>query len=282
MDARRLTWSDAIEWTHQSPDGFSRRHRAEEHFATSIGVGDHVARVVLERCRAAARRHGIPAPWIVDVGAGDGLLLRQLLNLGFPAEHLVGVDVRPAPTDLPVRWIQGVAPDCVPRFAGLLFAHEFLDDIPAEYVVDGRVQLTDFTPGGPAAPDDLHWLRTWTGGDTGLVGRSRDEVWAHLVGWVEVGEAIAVDFRPGAPVGHRTGRRSPPVPDGSTDVCAGVELRSCRERTGGRVIPQHRVLAGRPAADVQQAAELAALRDRGGFGAFDWLITDVSSVGSPA
>ena len=145
MDARHLTWSEAIAWTHQSPAGFSRRHRAEEHFSTSIGVGDHVARVVLERCRAAAGRHGISSPWIVDVGAGDGLLLRQLLKLGFPAEQLVGVDVRPAPVDLPVRWIQGVAPACVPRFAGLLFAHEFLDDVPAEYVVDGRLQPDDFT-----------------------------------------------------------------------------------------------------------------------------------------
>jgi len=282
MDARHLTWSEAIAWTHQSPAGFSRRHRAEEHFSTSIGVGDHVARVVLERCRAAAGRHGISSPWIVDVGAGDGLLLRQLLKLGFPAEQLVGVDVRRAPVDLPVRWIQGVAPACVPRFAGLLFAHEFLDDVPAEYVVDGRLQRADLTLGELAAPDDLQWLHKWTGGETGLVGRSRDEAWAHLVGSVEVGEAIAVDFRPGAPVGHRAGRRLSPVPDGSTDICAGVELRSCRDRTGGRVIPQHRVLAGRPAADVQEGAELAALRDRSGFGAFDWLITEVSSVGSPA
>ena len=282
MDARHLTWSEAIAWTHQSPAGFSRRHRAEEHFSTSIGVGDHVARVVLERCRAAAGRHGISSPWIVDVGAGDGLLLRQLLKLGFPAEQLVGVDVRPAPVDLPVRWIQGVAPACVPRFAGLLFAHEFLDDVPAEYVVNGRLQRADLTLGEPAAPDGRQWLHKWTGGETGLVGRSRDEAWAHLVGSVEVGEAIAVDFRPGAPVGHRAGRRLSPVPDGSTDICAGVELRSCRDRTGGRVIPQHRVLAGRPAADVQEGAELAALRDRSGFGAFDWLITEVSSVGSPA
>lgn len=286
MDAQQLTWSQAITWTHTGPSGFSGRHRAEQHFATSMSVGTHIARLVFERCRAAAKRHHITRPWIVDVGSGNGALLRQLLALGFPADRLLGIDVRQRPPDLPVNWIRGVAPDCVPPVAGLIFAHEFLDDVPADWVVDGRVQTVDAQGrsyvGGIADPADLSWLRTWAGGDTGLVGRQRDEVWVELVDRVRVGEAIAVDFGSGAPVGHRAGRRCAPVPDGLTDISAGVELRSCRTRTGGRLIPQHRLLADRRAVDVAERAELAVLRDRAGFGAFNWLISDVASIGSPA
>ncbi len=279
-----MTWAEATSWTHQDPHGFSVRHRAEEHFATSISVGDHVARVVLERCEAAAHRHRIRHPYIVDVGAGDGRLLRQLLDLGFPAGRLIGVDVRPAPKDLPVGWIQGVAPQCLPDFHGLLFAHEFLDDIGADRVVDGRVQTVDeagrVAAGAPAHTEDLAWLRRWTGGESGLVGRSRDEAWARMVAAVRSGEVIAVDFRGDRHLGYRKGRRVRAAPDGGTDICAGVELRSCRDRTGGVLIPQHRVFAGRPAGSVSEVAELAVLRERGGFGAFNWLIRDVCSVGS--
>jgi hypothetical protein len=170
--------------------------------------------------------------------------------------------------------------------AGLLIAHEFLDDVAADHVVSGRLQRVDeqgrITSGPLAGPEDLAWLRMWAGGDSGLVGRRRDDVWAQLVGRVQVGEAIAVDFSGGSPVGHRRGRRCAPVPDGNTDICAGVELRSCRSRTGGQIVPQHRILAQRRPRGVQESAELAVLRDRGGFGAFNWLVTDVASIGSPA
>lgn len=271
---------------HQEPDGFSARHLSREHFTTSVQIGDHIARVVLQRCEAAARRHSIRRPWIVDVGAGDGRLLSQLLDLGFPADRLIGVDVRVAPPSLPVRWVRGVAPDCVPRVAGLLFAHEFLDDVPADRVVGGRVEVVDDrgrTRPGPAAPQEhLEWLRRWRGGETGVVGLTRDRAWRDLVARVEVGEAIAVDFTGDEMVARHRGRRVPPVPDGQRDVCAGVDLRSCRAAAGGRIVPQHRVLAGITASSITERAELAVLRERDGLGGFGWLITDVASVGSPA
>lgn len=278
MDAG-LTWGQAMAWTHHDPAGFSANHAADEHFATSIDIGDHIARVVRDRCLAAARRHGIQRPWIVDVGAGSGRLLRQLLDLGFPRDRLLGVDVRPPPADLPVAWVQGVAPECVPTMAGLLFAHEFLDDIPADRVRDGRVVTVDGLPGPPATQADLDWQARWGGP---VVGRRRDDAWARLVGSLSVGEAIAVDFAPTGPLGYRAGRRTPPVADGLTDVCAGVELRSARRRTGGRIIPQHRMLAGLSASTAAHRGELAVLRDKAGLGAFGWLITDVARIGSPA
>ena len=270
MDAE-LTRSQVMARTHEAGDGFSRTQPAEEHFTTSIDVGNHVTKVVMQRCLAAARRHGIAEPWIVDVGAGSGRLLAHMIDLGFPAERLIGVDVRPAP-DLPVHWIQGVAPACVPAVRGLLFAHEFLDDVPVEVVTDGLVLDRDGVPVGPAAPADLAWLQKWREGDSGVVGRRRDEVWRTLTSRVVVGEAIAVDYAGGGPVGHWRGRRHDARL--GVDISAGVEFRSCRAATGGRLVPQHRILAELEPQDVQGAAELAVLRDRAGLGAFQWLITD--------
>lgn len=281
MDAG-LTWSAAMTATHQVADGFSATTRAEDHFTTSLDIGDHIARLILERCRNVAGRPGISDPWIVDVGAGSGTLLRQLIALGFPQDRLMGVDVRAQPADLDVTWVQGIAPDCVPRVSGLLIAHEFLDDIPADVVRDGCLVAVAGDVGPAACADDLAWLRRWTGSDSGTVGRHRDEAWSRLVARLQEGEAIAVDFPASAPVGHRAGRRLRPVPDGNTDICAGVELRSCRQATGGRIHVQHRLLAGVTPRTFQERAELAVLRDRNGLGAFEWLITEVPSVGSRA
>lgn len=251
MDAG-LTWREAMTWTH-----VERGVQAEEHFTTSIDVADHIARVVLRRCQAAAQRHGIEQPWIVDVGAGSGRLLRQLLELGFPRDRLLGVDVRPGPPGLP--WIQGLAPNCLPQVAGLVFAHEFLDDVPADVVRNGRVERVDGSPGPAASPAQLAWAARW---GEGVNGSSRDEAWAGIVESVVAGEAIAVDFAGGDPVGHLRGRRTPAVPDGR-DICAGVEFRSLSDRTGGRIVPQHRVVTD------------PVLADRSGLGGFLWLITDV-------
>ncbi|MBK6764445.1 MAG: hypothetical protein IPG68_14790 [Micrococcales bacterium] len=269
MDAR-LTWAQAMAWTHEV--AFSPHVPAHRHFTTSIDLGDHVARLVLQRCRAAAARHGIDRPWIVDVGAGGGRLLRQLQDLGFPADRLIGVDVRPRPElPLPVRWIQGRAPDCLPQVEGLVFAHEFLDDIPADVVHAGRTLTVAGRPGPAAQPGDLQWAAVW--GD-GPGGRRRDEAWSRIVSAVSVGEAIAVDYPRSDPVGHRAGRRVPARPDGGTDISAGVEFRALRARAGGRIVPQHRILADAVVETFADRAELAVLRDRSGLGAFQWLITD--------
>lgn len=270
MDAE-LTWANLMARTHEAPGGFSSTQPAQAHFTTSVDVGNHIAKLVLARCEAAASRHGIEQPWIVDVGAGSGRLLAQLIALGFPADRLIGVDVRPAP-DLPVHWIQGVAPACVPPVQGLLFAHEFLDDVPVDVVAEGQVVDHRGTPIGPAHPDDLAWLQQWAGSDSGVVGRRRDEAWRTLVSRVAEGEAIAVDYTTTEPVGHWRGRRAVAAP--GADISAGVDLRSCRAATGGRIVPQHRMLAGVTAQHLGETAELAVLRDRSGLGAFGWLITD--------
>jgi hypothetical protein len=115
-----------------------------------------------------------------------------------------------------------------------------------------------------------------------MVGLTRDGAWRSLVARVEVGEAIAVDFPGDLPVARRHGRVVEGVPDGGRDLCAGVELRSCRAATGGRIVPQHRILAGQSARGLAQPGELAVLRDRSGLGAFNWLITDVGRPSAQA
>lgn len=249
------TWARAMRWTH-----LEQGVRAEDHFSTSIDLGDHVARLVLRRCAAAAERHRITSPWIVDVGAGSGKLLGQLLDLGFPGERLLGVDVRPAP-DLPVHWIRGVAPQCLPEVEGVVLAHEFLDDVPADVVRGGRLELLDGSLGPSATAAQLEWATRW--GD-GVCGVSRDVAWAGIVASVRAGEAIAVDFTGGGHVGHLHGRRTAPIPDGR-DLCAGVNFQSLKSRTGGWLAPQHRLFPGVP-----------VLADGPGPGSFLWLFTDSS------
>lgn len=248
------TWAQAMRWTHED-----HGVRAEDHFSTSIDVGDHVARLLLQRCNDARLRHGIEDPWIVDVGAGGGRLLSQFLDLGFPGERLLGVDIRPKP-DLPVNWIQGVAPDCLPHVAGLVIAHEFLDDVPADVVRDGHVMRVDGRPGPDASAEQLAWVARW---GQGVCGLTRDRAWAAIVDSLEVGEAIAVDFPGGEHVGHLQGRRTAAIPDGR-DLSAGVDFRSLRASTGGRIVPQHRLFPDVP-----------VLADRAGLGTFLWLFTDV-------
>lgn len=127
---------------------------------------------------------------------------------------------------------------------GLLFANEWLDNVPLEVVEDGRYVLVSTdgteTPGGPLDAPDRAWLeRWWPGAAAGEgraeVGRARDETWAAAVATLERGLAVAVDYahtraaRPpyGTLTGFREGREVPPVPDGGCDVTAHVALDAC-------------------------------------------------------
>lgn len=279
MDGPAVSWQWAMADCHLAAHGFSASQRAEDHFLTSVDIGDHVARVVLDTVQRVAADYAIERPVVVDVGSGRGRLLAQLAGLGHPPEDLIGVDVKGRPEDLPagVGWVQGPAPEAVPEVHGVLFAHEFLDDVPAQILDAAGQVLGPRGPTGRAEPADREWVDRWGGP---VVGRYRDEAWRTLVDRVSVGCAIAVDWMGGSVVGHRRGRRLPPVADGDTDLSAGVDLRSCRALTGGRVVPQHRILADRRPTDPVGAAQWAVLTDRAGLGSFGWLITERPPVGS--
>ena len=229
------------------------------HFRTSAHVGATLARAFLVLLREVDARLGGPSTLdVVDVGAGRGELLAGLLGLAEPtlAERLraVGVDLLPRPAGLDPRiaWVQGAAPDAVPReVRGLLVAHEWLDELPVDVVVaddEGvlRTVLVDGagaeTTSGDVDPATSAWLERWwpdvAAGDRAEAGPARDAAWLACVRRLAAGTALAVDyghvrdertsgrFGAGTLVGYRDGRLTSPVPDGSTNLTAHVAFDS--------------------------------------------------------
>lgn len=298
-------WQDAL----YGPNGFYRRPEGPAgHFrtaahASAYGVlGSALARL--------ARDSGCAA--VVDVGAGRGELLSSVAAAD-PGLELLGVDVVPRPAGLAARvdWSTS-APAELPRT--LLVGWELLDVVPCPVLEIGRygdARVVEVDAGGnerlgaPASADDLAWCERWwpleglRPGDRVEVGRTRDAVWASLVGRVTGGLALAVDYghlvssRPptGTLTGYRRGRQVAPVPDGSADVTAHVALDAVAAAVGGgTVLVQHQVLrslgvhAGRPdprtatsdpmgwLTALASSSEAHELLDTGGLGAFGWVV----------
>jgi SAM-dependent MidA family methyltransferase len=308
------TWRAAMTDALYGPRGFYRGSGPGPagHFRTSV----HASPLFAEALLRLARQCGLTT--VVDVGAGRGELLLAMRRLD-PGVGLLAVEVADRPDGLPadVDWLAEL-----PATEGaLVVANEWLDDVPLEVVeltrdgprlvevaTDGRERL------GPApAEADREWLeRWWPGAGPGSraeVGRSRDEAWAAVVSSVRRGVALAVDYahdrwaRPpdGTLAAYRSGRRVPPVPDGSCDITAHVALDSCAaagERAGATstvLTTQAAALArlglggdagadagGGPAAQLAALARrgaVAELTDPGGLGGFGWLL---QPVGLPA
>jgi SAM-dependent MidA family methyltransferase len=296
------------------PDGFYTRGEAPaDHFRTST----HASPLFAEALLRLAARAGLRA--VVDVGAGGGELLRQMHRLD-PDLTLFGVDVRPRPPGLPapVRWLR----DVPAVESALLVANEWLDNVPLDVVTrtpDGlRAVLVDQDGHERLGPepdqDDLCWLARWwpdiEAGGRAEVGHPRDAAWARAVGRLRSGVALAVDYaherasRPatGTLTGYRSGRRVPPVPDGSCDLTAHVALDSCADAgrqagadqtlllTQREALHQLGVAGARPPhglartdplaylRGLERAGQAAELTDPAGLGGFCWL---VQAVGVP-
>ncbi|GGT16197.1 hypothetical protein GCM10010286_47240 [Streptomyces toxytricini] len=278
------------------------------HFRTSVHASPLFARAVARLlCRVDGQLGRPDRLDLVDVGAGRGELLAGVLA-ALPEETAARVRPcavekaeRPAGLDPRITW--AAEP---PRGAvGLLFANEWLDNVPLDVAEDGRYVLVGpdgaETPGGPVGGADREWLaRWWPGGGRAEIGRPRDEAWAAAVATLERGLAVAVDYahtRAGRPphgtlTGFRDGRQVPPVPDGGCDVTAHVALDSCAG-PGAVLLTQREALAALgvsgarpplalastdPAAYVRAlaaAGEAAELTARGGLGDFGWLVQPV-------
>ncbi|WP_329390835.1 SAM-dependent methyltransferase [Streptomyces sp. NBC_01351] len=281
------------------------------HFRTSVHASGLYAGAVARLLRRVDAELGHPRELdLVDMGAGRGELVAGVLA-ALPAEvaervrpYAVERAERPAGLDPRIRWVPG-PPE---RTTGLLFANEWLDNVPLEIAEDGRYVLVapDGTesPGGPLDPADRAWLECWwpDARTTGRaeIGRARDEAWAATAATVERGLAVAVDYahtrdtRPpfGTLTGFRAGREVPPVPDGSCDVTAHVALDSCAG-PGAVLLTQRAALTALgvsgarpplalastdPAGYVRalaSAGEAAELTAREGLGAFGWLVQPV-------
>ncbi|HEV7626253.1 MAG TPA: SAM-dependent methyltransferase, partial [Streptomyces sp.] len=139
-----------------------------------------------------------------------------------------------------------------PGLVGLLFANEWLDNVPVDVVEvgpdgaphtvlvrtsDGAERLGEPLTAGP----DADWLSRWwplagqQPGERAELGLPRDGAWASAVCTLERGLAVAVDYahfredRPpfGTLTGYLDGREVRPVPDGSRDLTAHVALDAC-------------------------------------------------------
>ena len=277
-----VAWSRAL-YGH---DGFFIRERPLDHFRTSV-ANPLFAEAMRELAHRVDDALGLPDPFdVVDVGAGGGELLGRF-------------------TDVPARWrLTNVDVErsgrfsAIPSVTGLLVANEWLDAIPLDVLIDGR--LVRVSPSGQemlGPPTASLWGdRWWPGARRVEDGSPRDAAWTHAVSRVRRGLAVAVDYghdigsRRATLTGYRAGRQVPPVPDGSCDLTAHVALDSCAAATGARLLTQREALTwlgvsaalptGGPtfATDLQRASRASELLDPDGWGGFGWL---VQAVGVP-
>ena len=256
-----MTWREAMRAALYDPGGFyARGEPPSRHFRTSAHVSSAYAGAMLSLLRHVDAALGRPDRLdLVDIGAGRGELLGELLALIDEAATLAGrdrglatriaaraVEIAPRPDGLDprIRW-QAVPPDAV---TGLVIASEWLDNIPldvAELTPDGpRLVLVETEsgaerPGPPPRPADRAWMRAWwplpEPGDRAELGRTRCQAWAGVVRRLSRGLAVAADYghlRAGRPpwgtlAGYRGGRVVRAIPDGSRDITAHVALDAC-------------------------------------------------------
>jgi len=319
--AGSVRWSTAMEHALYGPNGFYvAREGAAGHFRTSATASTSAREIFAAALGELLQRVdtslGHPDSLnCVEVGGGSGDLLEAVLgSLGFGLRSRVRpavVELRPRHPGLSaaVRWL-----DAVPDLTGLLFANEWLDNVPIDVLVDGRVLLVDETgveSCGPApATEETVWLaRWWPSGSRREIGLRRDAAWAGALSRVRRGLAVAVDYshtaadRPayGTLTGFRRGRETEPIPDGSSDLTAHVAIDSVAaagehavDSTGLPVrtllLDQRRALRSlgvsgrRPdfgadpggfAAALKRASDSAELIDPAGLGAFTWLLQGV-------
>ncbi|MFE7318183.1 SAM-dependent methyltransferase [Streptomyces sp. NPDC057555] len=256
-------WREAAEQALYGPDGFYTRPGGPGpagHFRTSVHVSPQYAGAVAALLRRVDAALGHPDELaLIDVGAGRGELLSGVLAA--LAEEVVA-RVRPCAVERAAR-PQGLDPRIAWRaelpapgsLTGLLFANEWLDNVPVDVVetdaagvprrvlvrADGAELL-----GAPVDGPDAEWLARWwpraapdapdpVPGLRAEIGRPRDAAWARAVRTLSAGLAVAVDYahrRAGRPpfgtlTGFREGREVAPVPDGGCDLTAHVALDAC-------------------------------------------------------
>jgi SAM-dependent MidA family methyltransferase len=254
--ARVRTWFDAWIESAYGADGFWRRHWPGEHFRTAATTGSALAGSLT----SVLDRFGTGSV-VVDVGAGDGQLLRSLAELR-PELRLAGIDIRPRPQGLPgeIQWAEDLWDV---RYAGWTTGHaeellhqsgrvlilccEWLDDLPCRvvhYEADGWREIVVDDAGeqraGPRLVEaDLEWAdRWWSTGQRAEIGLTRDRAWSTLAAAVSRrgGCAVVIDYghrrseRPvnGSFTAYRDGRSVPPAPSAEVNLTAHVSVDSVR------------------------------------------------------
>jgi len=255
------TWKQAWDKALYGEQGFFRMESPADHFRTSVHASPLLAQALARLCRES----GLDT--VVDVGSGRGELLRQLQAID-PSLTLLGVEVATRPADLPdaIAW-SPVLPTSV---EGLIFANEWLDNIPCHVVEvadDGSLRVVHVDAEGTESlgarvgdasvpPSIKVWCDRWwpltEPGTRAEVGTTRDRAWADVVGRLTSGLAIAVDYghtrddRPpfGSLRSYRNGQEVDVLPDGSRDVTAHVAVDAVAAEVDGEVHSQRDMLAG--------------------------------------
>lgn len=257
-------WIDAA----YAPDGFWPTSSPAAHFRTASALGPELGQALL--CLLETHPE---VSRVIEVGAGDGLLLRALdaaaVRRGRRLQ-LAGIDVRARPAGLPeragwaqdcwdvrsARWSTGAASALLGSGSGpaLLVAVEWLDDLPCRVATGpptARCEVTaDGTPGAPLDQASALWAeRWWPSGETVEVGLTRDLAWSILVSALREagGLALAVDYghlRAARPprsslAAFRGGRRVEPVVEPGRNLTAHVAvdaLAAAGRRSGARTV----------------------------------------------
>ncbi|MFJ8194887.1 SAM-dependent methyltransferase [Streptomyces sp. NPDC096094] len=258
-------WREATQDALYGPAGFYRGsdEGPAGHFRTSVHASPLFAGAVARLlCRVDAAL-GRPASLdFVDMAAGRGELVTGVLA-ALPEDvaartraYAVELAGRPEGLDHRIEWLAEPPGGGV---TGLLFANEWLDNVPVEVAevdsagVARRVLVRDDGAerlGEPVDGAEAEWLARWwpLAGAEGLraeIGLPRDAAWTSAVAALDGGlgglavaadYAHTVDARPpfGTLTGFREGRETPPVPDGSCDITAHVALDACAAAQAAR------------------------------------------------
>lgn len=169
-----LPWRTAMQQALYGPGGFFTRERPADHFSTSVHVSPLYAQAVAELLCRVDSALGHPADLVfTDMAAGRGELCAGVLD-ALPSSvaarvRAYAVELAPRPAGLDPRITWAAQPPGGVR--GLLFANEWLDNVPldvAEAGEDGTVRYVEVSTadgaerlGARVGGADERWLRRW-------------------------------------------------------------------------------------------------------------------------
>lgn len=287
-----ITFAEYMELALYGPGGYYDSPPVGTHgdFVTSPHVHPVFGALLGTAIRELWRGLGSPDPFrLVEIGAGDGTLLRQL------TEALHDVPVDPVAVEISAGAREalgaieglGVATE-PPEAADVVLAHELLDNLPFRVVRGSnevRVALDDrerLVEREVAVAKELLPFAT-APADEVVIPTGALELVDHIGDMLRPGYAVLIDYGAAAPAGsavhgyrgHRVIADVLAAP-GETDVTAGVELGLVADRARERglevfgPVTQHRALVAL-GIDVWLRDELArqhrSLDERDGLGA---------------